>query len=242
MGVNILSKERILIVDDEKEIRDLIDIYLKGEGYETLKVENGEEALNILEENDIDLIILDIMMPKVNGIEACLKIREQREMPIIMLSAKSEDIDKILGLNTGADDYLTKPFNPLELVARVKSQLRRYKKFNNIVTKAEIGEIKENILEIDEISINMETHEVFKDGIEIKLTPTEFDILTLLGENRGKVFSIENIYNSVWKQEFMQSDNTVMVHIRKVREKIEDDPRKPKYIKTVWGVGYKIDR
>nr|WP_279289598.1 response regulator transcription factor [Clostridium gallinarum] len=237
-----MSKERILIVDDEKEIRDLIDIYLKGEGYETLKVENGEEALNILEENDIDLIILDIMMPKVNGIEACLKIREQREMPIIMLSAKSEDIDKILGLNTGADDYLTKPFNPLELVARVKSQLRRYKKFNNIVTKAEIGEIKENILEIDEISINMETHEVFKDGIEIKLTPTEFDILTLLGENRGKVFSIENIYNSVWKQEFMQSDNTVMVHIRKVREKIEDDPRKPKYIKTVWGVGYKIDR
>ena len=237
-----MSNEKILIVDDEKEIRDLIDIYLKGEGYETLKVENGEEALNILEENDIDLIILDIMMPKVNGIEACLKIREQREMPIIMLSAKSEDIDKILGLNTGADDYLTKPFNPLELVARVKSQLRRYKKFNNIVTKAEIGEIKENILEIDEISINMETHEVFKDGIEIKLTPTEFDILTLLGENRGKVFSIENIYNSVWKQEFMQSDNTVMVHIRKVREKIEDDPRKPKYIKTVWGVGYKIDR
>ena len=237
-----MSKERILIVDDEKEIRDLIDIYLKGEGYETLKAENGEEALEILEENEVDLIILDIMMPKVNGIEACLKIREAREMPIIMLSAKSEDMDKILGLNTGADDYLTKPFNPLELVARVKSQLRRYKRFNHITSKADIQIQEENILEIDELTVNLETHEVFKDGEEIKLTPTEFDILVLLGENRGKVFSIENIYNSVWKQDFMQSDNTVMVHIRKVREKIEEDPRKPKYIKTVWGVGYKIDR
>lgn len=237
-----MSKERILIVDDEKEIRDLIDIYLKGEGYDTIKAENGEEALNILSSNDVDLIILDIMMPKVNGIEACLKIREEREMPIIMLSAKSEDMDKILGLNTGADDYLTKPFNPLELVARVRSQLRRYKRFNNTLAKEELVVKQDNVLEIDEISINIETHEVFKDGEEIKLTPTEFDILVLLGENRGKVFSIENIYNSVWKQEFMQSDNTVMVHIRKVREKIEEDPRKPKFIKTVWGVGYKIDR
>ena len=237
-----MSKERILIVDDEKEIRDLIDIYLKGEGYDTLKAENGEEALNILEQQNVDLIILDIMMPKVNGIEACLRIREEREMPIIMLSAKGEDSDKILGLNTGADDYLTKPFNPLELVARVKSQLRRYKRFNNILAQVDAQERKENILEIDELSINLETHEVFKEGNEIKLTPTEFDILVLLGGNRGKVFSIENIYNSVWKQDFMQSDNTVMVHIRKVREKIEDDPRKPKYIKTVWGVGYKIDR
>ena len=237
-----MSKERILIVDDEKEIRDLIDIYLKGEGYDTIKAENGEEALNILSSNDVDLIILDIMMPKVNGIEACLKIREEREMPIIMLSAKSEDMDKILGLNTGADDYLTKPFNPLELVARVRSQLRRYKRFNNTLAKEELVVKQDNVLEIDEISINLETHEVFKDGEEIKLTPTEFDILVLLGENRGKVFSIENIYNSVWNQEFMQSDNTVMVHIRKVREKIEEDPRKPKFIKTVWGVGYKIDR
>lgn len=237
-----MSKERILIVDDEKEIRDLIDIYLKGEGYDTIKAENGEEALNILSSNDVDLIILDIMMPKINGIEACLKIREEREMPIIMLSAKSEDMDKILGLNTGADDYLTKPFNPLELVARVRSQLRRYKRFNNTLAKEELVVKQDNVLEIDEISINLETHEVFKGGEEIKLTPTEFDILVLLGENRGKVFSIENIYNSVWKQEFMQSDNTVMVHIRKVREKIEEDPRKPKFIKTVWGVGYKIDR
>ncbi|MPM24260.1 Alkaline phosphatase synthesis transcriptional regulatory protein PhoP [bioreactor metagenome] len=237
-----MNRERILIVDDEKEIRDLIDIYLKGEGYETIKAENGEEALNMLSNNDVDLIILDIMMPKVNGIEACLKIREEREMPIIMLSAKSEDMDKILGLNTGADDYLTKPFNPLELVARVKSQLRRYKRFNKTIVKEELEVREDNILYIDEISINLETHEVFKEGEEIKLTPTEFDILVLLGENRGKVFSIENIYNSVWKQDFMQSDNTVMVHIRKVREKIEDDPRRPKFIKTVWGVGYKIDR
>lgn len=238
-----MDKEKILIVDDEKEIRDLVEIYLKGEGYNTLKAENGEEALDILKTNEVDLIILDIMMPKLNGIEACLKIREEREMPIIMLSAKSEDMDKILGLNTGADDYLTKPFNPLELVARVKSQLRRYKRFNNITITEESNITRSiNILEIDEITINLDTHEVFKDGAEIKLTPTEFDILVLLGTNRGKVFSIENIYNSVWKQDFMQSDNTVMVHIRKVREKIEQDPRNPRYIKTVWGVGYKIDR
>lgn len=240
-----MNSGTILIVDDEKEIRDLIDIYLKGEGYKTIKAENGEEALQLLEENEVDLIILDIMMPKLNGIEACLKIREQREMPIIMLSAKSEDIDKILGLNTGADDYLTKPFNPLELVARVKSQLRRYKRFAK-ANKANEGKAldnsNDNILEIDEITINLETHEIFKNEVEIKLTPTEFDILVLLGENRGKVFSIENIYNSVWKQDFMQSDNTVMVHIRKLREKIEDNPRSPKFVKTVWGVGYKIDR
>lgn len=238
-----MDKERILIVDDEKEIRDLIEIYLKSEGYKTIKAENGEEALNILKTEEVDLIVLDIMMPKVNGIEVCMKIREEREMPIIMLSAKTEDLDKILGLNTGADDYLTKPFNPLELIARIKSQLRRYKRFN---TKNEVQVIGEkesgNIIEIDDLLINLETHEVSKEEVEIKLTPTEFDILVVLAQNRGKVFSIENIYNSVWKQEFMKSDNTVMVHIRKVREKIEDDPRKPKFIKTVWGVGYKIEK
>ncbi|NFG22624.1 response regulator transcription factor [Clostridium botulinum] len=236
----MMGNKTILIVDDEKEIRDLVEIYLKSEGYLTVKACNGEEALNILREQNVDLVILDVMMPKLNGIDTCLKIREEREMPIIMLSAKSEDIDKILGLNMGADDYITKPFNPLELVARVKSQLRRFYKFNTKHMEDEKEE--ENIIEIDELTINLETHEVILNNNLVKLTPTEFDILLLLAKNRGKVFSIENIYESVWNQEFMSSDNTVMVHIRKIREKIESDPRTPKFIKTVWGVGYKIEK
>ncbi len=234
-----MEKGTILIVDDEKEIRDLVDIYLKSDGYNTIKACDGVQAINLLQENDVDLIILDVMMPNLNGIEACLKIREMKEMPIIMLSAKSEDIDKILGLNMGADDYLTKPFNPLELVARVKSQLRRFYKFGNKVMSAENDE---NIIQIDELIMNLETHEVSFGDNMIKLTPTEFDILSLLAKSRGKVFSIENIYESVWNQEFMTSDNTVMVHIRKIREKIEEDPRNPRFIKTVWGVGYKIEK
>lgn len=234
-----MEKGTILIVDDEKEIRDLVEIYLKGEGYDTIKACDGEEALVALTKNEVDLIILDVMMPKLNGIETCLKIREIKEMPIIMLSAKSEDVDKILGLNMGADDYLTKPFNPLELVARVKSQLRRFYKFSN---KSE-GSIEDNnAIQIEELTINLETHEVSLNGDLLKLTPTEFDILALLAQSRGKVFSIQNIYESVWNQEFMTSDNTVMVHIRKIREKIEQDPRKPRFIKTVWGVGYKIEK
>ena len=231
--------QKILIVDDEKEIRDLIEIYLKSEGYETLKAADGEEALNILNKEEPDLIILDIMMPKMNGIDACLKIREERQMPIIMLSAKSEDVDKILGLNMGADDYLTKPFNPLELVARVKSQLRRFYKLNPKATKKEEDG---NTINIEDMIINLDTHEIFIGDKEIKLTPTEFDILVLLAKNKGKVFSIANIYGSVWNQEFLESDNTVMVHIRKIREKTEENPRKPKFIKTVWGVGYKIEK
>ena len=208
--------QKILIVDDEKEIRDLIEIYLKSEGYETLKAADGEEALNILNREDPDLIILDIMMPKMNGIDACLKIREERQMPIIMLSAKSEDVDKILGLNMGADDYLTKPFNPLELVARVKSQLRRFYKLNpRVIKKEDDGKT----INIEDMVINLDTHEIFIGDKEIKLTPTEFDILVLLAKNKGKVFSIANIYESVWNQEFLESDNTVMVHIRKIREK-----------------------
>lgn len=230
--------QKILIVDDEKEIRDLIEIYLKSEGYETLKAADGEEALKILSMEEPDLIILDVMMPKMNGIDACLKIREERQMPIIMLSAKSEDVDKILGLNMGADDYLTKPFNPLELIARVKSQLRRFYKLNPKVKEKEEG----NIINIDDMKINLDTHEIFIGDNEVKLTPTEFDILVLLAKNRGKVFSIANIYESVWNQEFLESDNTVMVHIRKIREKTEENPRKPKFIKTVWGVGYKIEK
>ena len=235
--------EKILVVDDEKEIRDLIEIYLKGEGYETVKAADGEEALEVLSsEKDIDLIILDIMMPKMNGIEACLKIREERELPIIMLSAKAEDVDKILGLNMGADDYLTKPFNPLELIARVKSQLRRFHRLNPKISIQGTNELEGNIITIDDLVINFDTHEVSIDGKLVKLTPTEFDILALLAKNRGKVFSIANIYESVWNQEFMESDNTVMVHIRKIREKTEENARKPRFIKTVWGVGYKIDK
>ena len=233
-----LKKERILIVDDEKEIRDLVEIYLKGEGYETLKAKDGEEALYLLKGNDVDLVILDVMMPKLNGIETCLKIREESQIPIIMLSAKSEDVDKILGLNMGADDYLSKQFNTLELMARVKSQLRRYKKFNNYQSREE----NELTVVIDDLVIKLDTHEVFLGENSIKFTPTEFDILVLLAKNRGKVFSMVNIYESVWNQEYMESDNTVMVHIRKIREKIEENPRNPRFIKTVWGVGYKIEK
>ena len=232
-----MDKETILIVDDEKEIRDLIEIYLKNEGYSTLKASDGFEALSLLKSREVQLIILDVMMPNMDGIRACMKIREERNTPIIMLSAKSEDMDKIMGLTTGADDYITKPFNPLELIARVKSQLRRYIKLNN--NSVAFGRA---ILEIDDLVINTETHEVSIDGKMVKLTPREFDILELLARNPGKVFSIENIYQSVWQESFIQSDNTVMVHIRKIREKLEKDPRKPRYIKTVWGVGYKIEK
>ncbi|MFL0249461.1 response regulator transcription factor [Clostridium neuense] len=232
-----MEKETILIVDDEKEIRDLIDIYLKNEGYKTLKAENGIAALELLKNNNIDLILLDIMMPKMDGIQTCMKIREEKNTPIIMLSAKSEDIDKIMGLTTGADDYITKPFNPLELVARVKSQLRRYLKLNEFKKP----DSKNGFIEVDDLVINVNTHEVKIGNKDIKLTPREFDILRLLAENRGIVFSIEKIYETVWKESFMESENTVMVHIRKIREKIEQNPRKPIYIKTVWGVGYKIE-
>ena len=232
-----MDKETILIVDDEKEIRDLIEIYLKNEGYNTLKASDGFEALSILKSSEVQLIILDVMMPNMDGIRACMKIREERNTPIIMLSAKSEDMDKIMGLTTGADDYITKPFNPLELIARVKSQLRRYIKLNN--NSVAFGRA---VLELDDLVINTETHEVSIEGKMVKLTPREFDILELLARNPGKVFSIENIYQSVWQESFIQSDNTVMVHIRKIREKIEKDPRKPRYIKTVWGVGYKIEK
>lgn len=230
-----MDKETILVVDDEKEIRDLVGIYLANDNYKVLKAGNGVEALNLLNKEEVDLIILDVMMPTMDGIEACMKIREDKNMPIIMLSAKSEDMDKIMGLTTGADDYVTKPFNPLELLARVKSQLRRYKRLNTAIDK------KEEIIEIEDLIINTNTHEVRVGDKEIKLTPREFEILYLLAKNKNIVFSIEKIYSMVWKEEFYESDNTVMVHIRKIREKIEDNPRKPRFIKTVWGVGYKIE-
>jgi two-component system response regulator VanR len=230
-----MAQETILLVDDEKDILDLLEIYLKNEGFLVRKAANGIEALQLLQKETVDLIILDVMMPKMDGIQACLKIREQLNMPIIMLSAKSQDMDKIMGLSTGADDYMSKPFNPLELIARVKSQLRRYKRLG-------VKEpVREGELEIDDLTINTATHEVKVDGRDVKLTPREFAILELLARNRGIVFSIERIYESVWGEAFFESDNTVMVHIRKIREKTEQNPRQPKYIKTVWGVGYKIE-
>lgn len=229
-----MAQEKILIVDDEKEIRDLIEIYLKNEGYITLTAKTGLEAMQMVEEHDIQLIILDVMMPVVNGIDACIKIREQHNLPIIMLSAKVEDIDKILGLSVGADDYLTKPFNPLELIARVKAQLRRFTKLN-IPAQANVQQLEEGELKLD-----LETGQVFKSGIEISLTPTELSILKLLWKNKGIVFKISTIYERVWNQEYIENNNTVMVHIRKLREKIEDNPRSPEYIFTVWGVGYKF--
>ncbi|GAA0785413.1 response regulator transcription factor [Hathewaya limosa] len=230
-----MERNKILIVDDEVEICDLISIYIKNEGYEPIKAKDGLEALEILKKEKIDLIILDIMMPNLNGIDTCIKIRKDNNIPIIMLSAKSEDMDKILGLSTGADDYLTKPFNPLELVARVKSQLRRYKVLNNYANK------KENVINIGELEIYLDEHEVKKNDRVIKLTPTEFDILKLLSINKGMVFSAERIYEKVWGDSFFDSANTVMVHIRRLREKIEDNGRNAQYIKTVWGVGYKIE-
>ncbi|MDF2652698.1 MAG: DNA-binding response regulator [Paenibacillus sp.] len=231
-----MSGELILLVDDEKDILDLLEIYLKNEGYSIVQAANGLEALEVLRHKKIDLIILDIMMPRMDGIQACLKIREEQNMPIIMLSAKSQDMDKIFGLSTGADDYMTKPFNPMELIARVKSQLRRYKRLN-VATPP-----KEDQLEVDDLIINTSTHEIHVEGREVKLTPREFAILELLARNRGIVFSIQKIYESVWNEAFYESDNTVMVHIRKIREKLEETPRQPKYIKTVWGVGYKIEK
>ncbi|UPW84429.1 response regulator transcription factor [Lysinibacillus sp. Ag94] len=231
-----MSQETILIVDDEKEIRNLIAIYLKNEGYDVLEASDGEEGLSLLKKHQVHLIVLDIMMPKVDGIEMCMKVREIAEMPIIMLSAKSQDMDKIVGLTLGADDYVIKPFNPLELIARIKSQLRRYIKMNRLEM------LNENEIEIGDMRINTDTHEVIVNNEKVKLTPREFSILELLARNQGIVMSAEQIYEKVWKEEAIQSENTVMVHIRKIRERIETMPRNPQYIKTVWGVGYKIEK
>ncbi|AGK54525.1 response regulator transcription factor [Bacillus sp. 1NLA3E] len=227
-------ESKILIVDDDKEIRNLISIYLENEGMQTQKAEDAIEALKLLEDKEFDLIILDIMMPKMDGIEACMKIRRERNMPIIMLSAKSEAMDKIQGLASGADDYLSKPFNPLELIARVKSQLRRFKKYNTDTDS------NKAVIEIGDLTVNSDTRQVWVRGKEVRLTPKEFDILELLARNKGIVLSVEKIYVAVWKEDFFKSDNTVMVHITKIRDKVEEDPKHPIYIKTVWGVGYKI--
>ncbi len=230
------KKKSILVVDDEKDIREVIEIYLINEGFDVITACDGLEALEKLKNEAIDLIILDIMMPKLDGIRTCLKIREEKKMPIIMLSAKSEDSDKILGLNIGADDYVVKPFNPLELVARVKSQIRRTTSFN------EPREENDDEICIDGLVINTATREVFVDDKFVRLTPREFEILKVLATNIGRVLSTEQIYENVWDEPFFNSDNTVAVHIRNIREKIEINPKEPKYIKLVWGVGYKIDK
>ncbi|MDD6795193.1 MAG: response regulator transcription factor [Clostridiaceae bacterium] len=224
----------VLVVDDEKEIRDAIDIYLRGEHLNVIKAEDGIEALEILESTQIHLIILDIMMPKLDGIKTCMKIRENNNIPIIMLSAKGEDSDKILGLNVGADDYISKPFNHLELVARVKSQLRRYEKPLNVEDK---GVIKVRDLEIDTLA-----KRIMVRGEEVRVTATEYKILHLLASNLGRIFSIKEIYEKVWEEPFYKSENTVTVHIRRIREKIELNTKEPEYIKVVWGIGYKIEK
>ena len=229
-----MSDIAILVVDDEREIRDLVAIYLRNEGYHVELASTGLQAIKAMQDKDIDLIILDVMMPEVNGIDACMKIREQHNIPIIMLSAKTEDIDKILGLSVGADDYLSKPFNPLELIARVKAQLKRANKLNSYATQ------KQSILEEEGLMLNLDNNKVYKRGEEVNLTPTELGILKLLWIDKGITFKTETIYEKVWGQEYFENNNTVMVHVRKLREKIEDNPREPLYIFTVWGVGYKF--
>jgi len=226
--------EKILIIDDDEEIRNVISIYMKNEGYHPLPAEDALKAIKLLETNKVDLIILDIMMPKMDGIKACLKIREENNMPIIIISAKDSDADIIYGLTSGADDYITKPFNPLELVARVKSQLRRYKNLNPKSNN------QGDIIEIGDMTIDTLRHTVTIADRDVKLTSKEFDILELLARNQNVVFSVEKIYEAVWKEPFFKSENTVMVHIMNIREKTEPNPRKPIYIKTVWGIGYKI--
>lgn len=227
----------ILVCDDDKEIVDAIDIYLSQEGYHILKAYDGLQAIEIMKKEEVHLILLDIMMPNLDGIRATRKIRETSSVPIIMLSAKSEDVDKILGLNIGADDYTTKPFNPLELIARVKSQLRRYTQLGNLAT-----EEKEAVYVCGGLVVNDDLKTVTVDGEPVKLTPIEYNILVLLIKNQGKVFSIEQIYENIWNEEAIGADNTVAVHIRHIREKIEINPREPRYLKVVWGIGYKIEK
>ncbi len=227
----------ILVCDDDKEIVKAIDIYLTKEGYQVLKAYDGKEALKILANNEIHLVLLDIMMPNMDGMTAASKIRETKSVPIIMLSAKSEDYDKIMGLNNGADDYITKPFNPLELIARVNSQIRRYTSLGSITNQT-----SENTYQTGDLIINDDTKQVIVEGKEVKLTPTEYNILKFLTKNKGMVFSIEQIYENVWEDEAYGAENIIAVHIRHIREKIEINPKEPKYLKVIWGIGYKIEK
>ena len=230
-----MDKFNVLVCDDDKAIVDALEVYLKHENYGVIKAYNGKQALAVLEENEVHLILLDVMMPELDGLSATLKIREERNIPIIILSAKSEDTDKITGLNFGADDYVTKPFNPLELMARIKSQMRRYTSLGSMANKS--GILKTGGLELD-----IEAKELLVDGEPVKLTATEYGIMLFLMKNMGHVFSIEQIYEHVWNEPSYSAENTVSVHIRRIREKIEINPREPKYLKVVWGIGYKIEK
>lgn len=225
----------ILVLDDEQEIADLVELYLKAENFSVFNFYRAEEALRCLSEQKIDLAILDVMLPDISGFELCETIRQNYTFPILMLSARVGDIDKITGLTVGADDYITKPFHPAELIARVKAQLRRVTQYNNSLPP------DENILDFSGLVINKDTHECSLYGKLLDLTPIEFSILWMLSENRGKVMSAEEIYQKVWHEDYLDSNNTIMVHIRRLREKMNDSAKKPKFIKTVWGVGYKID-
>lgn len=228
---------KILVCDDDKEIVEAIEIYLTQDGHQVLEAYDGIEAVEILKKESVDLLIMDIMMPRMDGIRATLKIREKHNIPIIILSAKSEDADKILGLNIGADDYITKPFNPLELVARVKSHLRRYMQLGSTTIKE-----SEAVYTVGGLAINDDLKEVTVDGEPVKLTQIEYNILLLLVKHQGKVFSIDQIYENIWNENAVGVDNTVAVHIRHIREKIEINPKEPRYLKVVWGVGYKIEK
>ena len=234
-----MAETSILIVDDEQEIADLVEIYLVSDGYRVFKAGSAQEGLDILEKEDIHLVLLDIMMPGMTGLEMCKKIRETNNIPIIMISAKSTDLDKILGLGTGADDYVAKPFNPLEVSARVKSQLRRYTQLN---PNSNVHENVKNEISIRGLTINKDNHQVTVYDEEVKLTPIEFDILYLLASNPGKVFSTDEIFEKVWNEKVYEANNTVMVHIRRLRGKMKEDTRQNKIITTVWGVGYKIEK
>ena len=234
-----MAEINILVVDDEKEIADLVEIYLVSDGYRVFKAENAKEGLDILDRENIHLVLLDIMMPGMDGLEMCRKIRETNNIPIIMLSARSTDLDKILGLGTGADDYVVKPFNPLELTARVKSQLRRYTQLN---PQSSALQSAKNEISIRGLVINKDNHKVTVYDEDIKLTPIEFDILYLLASNPGRVFSTDEIFEKVWNEKVYEANNTVMVHIRRLRGKMKEDTRQNKIITTVWGVGYKIEK
>lgn len=238
-----MEKGGILVIDDDKEIAELVEIHLVSDGYEVFKAYNAKQGFEILENENIKLIILDIMMPGTDGLAMCKTIRENKTIPIIMLSAKSTDLDKIIGLSTGADDYVIKPFNPLELMARVKSQLRRFTQFNpnSNGENMERGSREKEII-VNHLVINKEDHRVLAYEKEVKLTPIEFDILYLLASNVGRVFSTDEIFERVWNEKMFEANNTVMVHIRRLREKIEMDSRNAQIIKTVWGVGYKIEK